>query len=211
MQDQPAHKRDIPTLVKDPSLVEKRRRQIVDAAVRLFVDKGFHKTTTREIARVSGLSIGSLYEYIQSKEDVLYLVCETIHAAIRERLEKNIHTQSNGRTQLEQAINEYFQVCDEMADMILLIYQETNSLPPDSLRYVLQDEERITHIFRDILEQGVETGAIKIRDGKTLTIIAHTIAVLGHMWTFRRWSLHRNFTLGEYTKTQTEMILNFID
>ena len=98
-----------------------------------------------------------------------------------------------------------------MADMILLIYQETNSLPPDSLRYVLQDEERITRIFRDILEQGVESGTLRIRDGKTLTIIAHTIAVLGHMWTFRRWSLHRNFTLGEYTKTQTEMILNFID
>jgi len=211
MQDPLAHKKDIPTLVKDPGLVEKRRCQIVDAAVRLFVDKGFHKTTTREIARVSGLSIGSLYEYIQSKEDVLYLVCETIHSAIRERLEKNLQVQSDGKTQIEQAINEYFQVCDEMADMILLIYQETNSLPPDSLRYVLQDEERITHIFRDILEQGVENGTIKIRDGKTLTIMAHTIAVLGHMWTFRRWSLHRNFTLGEYTKTQTEMILNFID
>ena len=211
MQKHLAHKRDIPTLVKDPGLVEKRRRQIVDAAVRLFIDKGFHKTTTREIARVSGLSIGSLYEYIQSKEDVLYLVCETIHAAVRERLEKNIQPQGNGRSRLEQAISEYFQVCDEMADMILLIYQETNSLPPDSLRYVLQDEERITRIFRDILEQGVESGTLQIRDGKTLTIIAHTIAVLGHMWTFRRWSLHRNFTLGEYTKTQTEMILNFID
>jgi len=117
MQERPAHKKNIPTLVKDPSLVEKRRRQIVDAAVRLFVDKGFHKTTTREIARVSGLSIGSLYEYIQSKEDVLYLVCETIHAAIRQRLENNLQPEGNGRTRLEQAIKEYFQVCDEMADM----------------------------------------------------------------------------------------------
>ncbi|CAO0824628.1 hypothetical protein DFAR_750017 [Desulfarculales bacterium] len=42
--------RDIPMAVKDPKLVAKRRHQIVDATVQLFINKGFHKTTTREIA-----------------------------------------------------------------------------------------------------------------------------------------------------------------
>jgi AcrR family transcriptional regulator len=44
--------KDIPTQVKDPELVERRRRQIADAAVQLFIDKGFHKTTTRQILRI---------------------------------------------------------------------------------------------------------------------------------------------------------------
>ncbi len=47
--------KDIPTQVKDPDLVQRRRRQIADAAVQLFIDKGFHKTTTRQIARASGI------------------------------------------------------------------------------------------------------------------------------------------------------------
>ncbi|MEE9527351.1 MAG: helix-turn-helix domain-containing protein, partial [Syntrophobacteria bacterium] len=72
--------KDVPTQVKDPELVKKRRRQIVDAAVELFIRKGFHKTTTREIAQKAGLSIGSVYEYVSTKEDVLYLVCDVIHA-----------------------------------------------------------------------------------------------------------------------------------
>ena len=43
-------RKDIPTLVKDSSLVEERRRRLVEAAVGLFVRKGYHATTTREIA-----------------------------------------------------------------------------------------------------------------------------------------------------------------
>ena len=40
--------KDIPTQVKNPDLVQRRRRQIADAAVQLFIEKGFHKTTSRQ-------------------------------------------------------------------------------------------------------------------------------------------------------------------
>ena len=50
MQDLPRTE-DIPTQVKDPDLVKRRRRQIADAAVQLFIEKGFHKTTTRKTKR----------------------------------------------------------------------------------------------------------------------------------------------------------------
>ena len=76
----------IHTEVKDSDLVVRRRRQIVDAAVHLFISKGFHKTTTREIAKAAGFSIGTLYEYVNSKEDVLYLVCQAIHSEMEQRL-----------------------------------------------------------------------------------------------------------------------------
>ncbi len=74
--------KDVPSLVKNQDLIYRRRMQIIDAAVKLFIDKGFHKTTTREIARAAGISTGLLYEYVTSKEDVLYLVCEAIHAEV---------------------------------------------------------------------------------------------------------------------------------
>ena len=83
-------RKSIPTLVKDSSLVESKRQTIVEAAVGLFVRKGYHETTTREIAREAGLSIGSLYEYVQSKEDVLYLVCDSIHLKMEARLREEI-------------------------------------------------------------------------------------------------------------------------
>ena len=53
----------------------------------LFKEKGFHRTTTREIARHAGFSIGTLYEYIRTKEDILYLVCDSIYDEVSERLQ----------------------------------------------------------------------------------------------------------------------------
>ncbi len=201
------HGKDIPTEVKDRRLVATRRRQIVDAAVGLFIAKGFHKTTTREIARAAGFSIGTLYEYVTSKEDVLYLVCEAIHAEMEERLRQRLHFAGTGAQALAEAIGAYFQVCDQMSDHILLIYQETKSLPKESMRYVLAHEERITELFADLLRRGAADYSLKPLDPAEVKLMAHNIMVLGHMWTFRRWSLRRDFTLDQYVEKQRSLIM----
>ena len=204
----PHSRKNIPTQVKDPGLVEKRRRQIVDAAVGLFINKGFHQTTTREIARAGGFSIGTLYEYIQSKEDVLYLVCDAIHSAMETQVRQAIDQGTTGRETLIKAVAGYFSVCDVMQDHILLIYQESSSLHPDSLKFVLENDARMTRIFEGILHRGVHDGTLYAGSESAIELTAHNITVLGHMWTFRRWFLARRYTIEEYTRLQTSLILS---
>lgn len=199
-------KKMIPSLVKDPKLIEKRREQIIEAAVDLFIHKGFHKTTTREIARASGFSIGTLYEYIESKEDVLYLVCDAIHGEVENRLREAITFKGTGLKILKMALRSFFRVMDQMSDRVLLIYQETKSLPGETLRYVLGKEEAITAIFEEILQKGISDGSIKV-DEKQVKLMAANIVVLGEMWVFRRWSLKKNYTLDEYIEKQTALLL----
>jgi AcrR family transcriptional regulator len=199
--------KDIPTQVKNPDLVERRRRQIADAAVRLFIEKGFHKTTTRQIAGASGFSIGSLYEYFASKEDILYLVCELIHAEVERGVTEAMSKATGGRDALAAVIREYFKVCDRMSDFILLIYQESQSLPSQWQRRVLENELRITGLFVRALARITATGALPNLDERTIELAAHNIVVLGHMWTFRRWYLSRHYSVEDFTTQQTEFIL----
>ena len=199
--------KDIPTQVKNPDLVERRRRQIADAAVRLFIEKGFHKTTTRQIAGASGFSIGSLYEYFASKEDILYLVCELIHAEVERGVTEAMKKAAGGRDALAGVIREYFKVCDRMNDFILLIYQESQSLPSQWQKRVLENELRITGLFVEALARIAATGALPNLDERTIELIAHNIVVSGHMWTFRRWYLARHYSIDDYIKLQTELIL----
>ncbi|PTX62480.1 TetR family transcriptional regulator [Melghirimyces profundicolus] len=197
----------IPSMVKNRRLVEKRRRQIIRGACDLFVRKGFHKTTTREIARECGLSIGTMYEYIQSKEDVLYLVCEYIHSELEKRLKKALAEAGTGREGLTRAIAQHFKVMEEMSDYVLLIYQETKSLPREAMSYVLRKEEEITSFFEEILKRGIADGTL-ILDPSTVKLMAHNIMVLGQMWTFRRWALNGDYSLEEYTRCQTALLLD---
>jgi len=199
--------KDIPTQVKNPDLVERRRRQIADAAVRLFIAKGFHKTTTRQIAGASGFSIGSLYEYFASKEDILYLVCELIHAEVERGVTEAMKKATGGRDALAGVIREYFKVCDRMNDFILLIYQESQSLPSQWQKRVLENELRITGLFVEALARIAATGVLPNLDERTIELIAHNIVVSGHMWTFRRWYLARHYSIDDYIKLQTELIL----
>ena len=200
--------KDIPTQIKNPELVERRRRQIAEAAVQLFIKNGFHKTTTRQIARAAGFSIGSLYEYVASKEDVLYLVCDSIHTEVERLVADTMDRADDEHDVLANVIREYFRVCDRMSDFILLIYQETRSLPPQWQKRVLENELRITGLFVDVLARLADSGELPDLDAASIELAAHNISVLGHMWTFRRWFFGRHYTIDDYIHMQTEFILN---
>jgi len=193
-------RKTIPSLVKDPKLIEKRREQIIEAAVHLFIHKGFHKTTTREIARASGFSIGTLYEYI---------VCDAIHAEMETRLREAINFNGTGLKILKLALKSFIRVMDQMSDRVLLIYQESKSLPKETLRYVLGREEEISQIFVEILHRGIADGSLRI-DEKHVKLMADNIMVLGEMWVFRRWALHKHYSLEEYTEKQITLLLREI-
>ena len=197
----------ISTQIKNPDLVAQRHRQIVDAAVQLFIKQGFHKTTTRQIARAAGFSIGLLYEYIASKEDILYLVCDAIHAEVQRGVSQAMTRASGNKNPLAEVIREYFLVCNRMNDHILLIYQETQSLPPRWRKKVLENEIRITGIFTEVLARLISSGELPHITERSMELVAHNISVLGHMWTFRRWFLARHYSIEDYIELQTKFIL----
>ena len=201
--------KDIESNVKDKHLIEIRRMEIVKASVDLFVRKGFHKTTIREIAQRFGMSVGTLYEYIRTKEDILFLVCDYIHTSVSMRVRPSLKITSDNTETLKMAIKIYFEIIDEMQDYIIFLYQETKSLSKDARKYIFNAEDEMTQIFEEILSKGVKDGSFSI-DKKDIPLISHNIMVLGQMWAFRRWILQKKYTLDRYIEIQTSCILSRI-
>ena len=118
-----------------------------------------------------------------------------------------IQRDTGGRNSLAAVIRAYFLVCNRMNDHILLIYQETQSLPSQWRKKVLENEVRITGIFVKVLAHLISTGDLPPLSDRSIELVAHNISVLGHMWTFRRWFLARHYSIEEYIQLQTEFIL----
>lgn len=192
--------------VKDEKLVALRREQMIKGAVQLFKQKGFPRTTTREIAKAAGFSIGTLYEYIRTKDDVLYLVCDSIYEHVKERLEEVVCTEKGSVESLKIAITNYFKVMDELQEEVLIMYQEVRFLPKESLPYVLEKEFQMVGMFENILEQCTENGTFTLNK-KEIQLLAHNIFIQGQMWGFRRWALQKLYTLEEYTEMQIRYVL----
>lgn len=70
---------------KDPEshLITARRQQILAAAAQVFAEKGFHRATIKEIARVAGVADGTLYNYFQNKTDVLLAMFDLMQGTIQ--------------------------------------------------------------------------------------------------------------------------------
>ncbi len=184
--------------------MEKRRDQMIRGAVSLFKQKGFHRTTTREIAKAAGFSIGTLYEYIRTKEDVLYLVCDSIYEQVRLELEE-LDVGKGTLESLRLGIAHYFQVMDRMQDEVLVMYQEAKSLSKDALPYVLRKELEMVGMVEDLIIGCVESGKLEL-DEDQIHMLAQNVFVQGQMWGFRRWALQKRFTLDEYINLQIELL-----
>ncbi len=197
-------KREIESSVKDESLIEKRREQMIRGAVTLFKEKGFHRTTTREIAKAAGFSIGTLYEYIRTKEDVLYLVCDSIYDEVHARLD-HLDMERGSISVLTMAIEHYYTLIDDMQDEFVVMYQESKALPKDALQYVLKKELEMVAIFERLLTQCVDNGEIEMTP-KEVNMASHHLFVQGQMWAFRRWALD-DFTIQEFIDIQTQFLL----
>lgn len=63
-------------MARTPKVVEDRREQIIDAAMRVFAQKGFVRATNKDVAREAGITAGLIYHYFANKEALLMAVIE---------------------------------------------------------------------------------------------------------------------------------------
>ncbi|MCM3722597.1 MULTISPECIES: TetR/AcrR family transcriptional regulator [Solibacillus] len=194
--------------IKDENKIIARRQQIIDAGVKLFKEKGFHRATTRELAKAAGFSIGTLYEYIRTKEDVLFLVCDNIFNEVTKCL-TDFPSDTGTIEGLKQAIRQYYLLIDQMPEEFTIMYQETKSLQKAAMHYILDKELEMVAIFERILKDCVEAGNLTLSED-AIYLAANHIVVQGQSWAFRKWALQKRYTIDQYIKLQTTMFLQGI-
>ena len=138
---------NVTSTVEDPALVEKRRRQIVAAATKLFSDQGFYKTTIKDIAKEAGISSGLVYLYVREKEDVLLLVLLQVVNSYAQEIPKAMESSTDPLERLLLAVEAYCAVVDRHRAATVLAYRSTKSLSPDR-RLLIQQRETETKIGR---------------------------------------------------------------
>ena len=136
-------KKEIKTKIKNPKLIDLRRKQIIDGAIKVFSAKGFPNATVREIAEAAGLTMGTLYNYIRSKEDIIYIVYDYITKILREEMRKAIAGVTDPEERLKAALFQNLNAVYQNQDIIMFIYKASTFLDKESLYEVLARETAI--------------------------------------------------------------------
>jgi AcrR family transcriptional regulator len=143
---------------------EARPQELLDAALDLFVEKGFAATRCEEVALRAGVSKGTLYLYYPSKEELL-------KAVIRERLSSEIkagaleiqqHTGSNGDLMRKLLAPWWLRVFDSPASGVFkLIITEVRSFPDIAEFYRREVVEPGQQLIGAVLQRGIASGEFR--------------------------------------------------
>jgi AcrR family transcriptional regulator len=199
-------RKKISTRIKNSKLVEERHEQIFQAASKLIRKKGYHMTTLRDISRETGISLGNLYDYIATKEDILYIVHEKAAEMVTRTLSQEMGDIGDVRDpvqRLKQMIEQELQMIDRYQDLVMTIYQESHSLSKPSLRTMLRSEEVHIGKFKEVIEEGIELGVFKEANPVMLTNI---IKMMIDCWVLKRWNLRGKVSLEEIKQGILQMV-----
>ena len=196
--------RSIGTNTKDPELIRDRREQLIRAALEVFQEKGFHATTVRDIGRAAGLTQGTIYNYVRSKEDILFLVCDRVIAEYISSMEQAAAATGDPAARLREALRGVTRVMIEQSSAILLVYHESHNLDRRSLRSLLARVQGWINRFEELVAEGLDGERLsKTRRG----LLTNIVTFLPTLIALRAWSLPKDLTHDQYTDGLVEFMM----
>jgi AcrR family transcriptional regulator len=197
-------RRSVRTNTKDPDLIRDRREQLIRAALEVFQKKGFHEATVRDIGRAAALTQGTIYNYVRSKEDILFLVCDHVVAEYVESMQQASIATGDPLTRLESALRGIARVMVERRNTILLLYHESHNLDQRSLRSLLS---RVHDFILKVEELAAEALAPKRPTDSDLRVLANILTFLPTMVALRGWALPQDLTREQYIDQIVEFMM----
>ena len=180
--------KEVQANIKNARLIDLRRKQIIEGAMQVFAAKGFHGATVREIAEAAGLTMGTMYNYVRSKQDILYIVYDFMTTILTEGLKKAIEDTEDPREKVRAALKHNMELIYQYRDVILFLYREAGNYDKESVRTVLAQETKYIEVFEDLLRQRFAGRAV---NESRVKLAADILSYLNVILVLRNWSLKR--------------------
>jgi TetR/AcrR family transcriptional regulator, cholesterol catabolism regulator len=146
------------------ALSESRWPEIVDAAAEVFFEKGYQSATLQEIAARVGLLAGSLYYYIDTKEDLLFAFVKKQHErGLSTLVEDDVTAAADAPTRLSMFVQRWMRMAAEQPPKMGSGEGDIGFLRDDRRAVVLEQRRRLHNFVREIVEQGIEEGTFDRR------------------------------------------------
>lgn len=195
MSTRPEDTTGIKSRVTDEALVRRRRQQIAMAAVELFSEQGYYRTTVQEIAVKAGISTGLVYQYVQDKEDILLLSILDVIESYRREIPAALEGMGDPLLRFRAAVATYCRVVDARREATVLAYRSTKSLSHDRRRLVMQAEVETNGLIAGCIQACVDAGIFEPLDVEFLT---YQLVMFAHSWALKHWRLRQKYSLEQY-------------
>lgn len=180
--------------------------KIILAALDIGRRKGFHSTTTRDLAEASSLSMGAIYSYVESKETLLRMILAGVDHAVENAIVPfDQGEQDDPALRLHGLIRRHIEVSDILQRWFAFAFLEVKAFDKDARNMVLASELHNERLIADAISDGIARGIFI--DLPPLTL-AGMIMPLLQDWYIKRWKFRKR---GIGSTAYVEAVTGFVD
>ncbi len=190
--------------VKNEKVAAANVRRIFDAALQLSRKKGFHAMSLRDLSESSGLSMGALYSYFESKEELRGIVLHYCPQVAARVVRAETDGLESAPDRLAAAVRAHLYLSEALRDWFYFCYMEAKNLSGEEKNDAMAGEGLTESIYLEVIEAGVDSGQFEVDDPR---LAAAAVKSLLQDWYLKRWKYKRaKVSVDDYA----EFVINFI-
>jgi AcrR family transcriptional regulator len=190
--------------IKRTRTLMKNLPRIFEAAIEISNRKGFAAMSMRDLSAETGLSLGALYAYFSSKDELLGLIQETGRTITRRVLAAALRGVTDPRERLRTAIKTHLLLSEAMRPWFYFSYMEAKHLGPEEKDKAVAGELATEKVFADIIARGRRAGVFQTPDGR---LTASMIKALLQDWYVKRTKhARRRISVDRYAAAVIEFV-----
>jgi AcrR family transcriptional regulator len=164
------------------TLARPREAALHEAATRLFRERGFHATSMQDLAEDLGMNRGSLYHYIDAKDDLLWAIVSGAMGRLDAVVRPILEGKGTAPDRLGRAIEAHLGFAAEHGDELALIQIELRALAAERRAVLIGQRDAYEGAWREVIRQGVADGTLRPVD-----VPLASIAILSVCNWFTQW------------------------
>lgn len=144
---------------------DRRQQEVIDAAARVFAQRGFHGTSVADLTEATGLAAGGLYHYIGSKEQLLVRICDALMQPLLARAREIVADGAPAEEQLRTLLRTWVEHITTHRDHMLVFAQERHVIEHDpQWRHVRRQRKDFELLLADLLRRVEGDGVVRFDD-----------------------------------------------
>lgn len=139
----------------------RRRKEIFDATVHLFLEKGFKGTSMRQIAEAAGVGKSTLYDYFKSKDEILVSYFEDAIQELTEGAKDIVSQEISISDKIKRILEMHLTYLIDNKALYLKLSAEIQTLSLGSQKQIQQKRYAYQDMLSDLIEKGIQQGVYK--------------------------------------------------
>jgi TetR/AcrR family transcriptional regulator, cholesterol catabolism regulator len=155
---------------------------IVEAAASLFAQQGYRGTSMRDIGKAMGIHAGSLYVHIESKEELLHRIVNSIMLKSEQDMAEVLAAGGTATAQLHEIALRDLRLIGENRERATVFFHEWRNLSPERQQAVIASRDRWEQGLRSVISRGITAGEFRPVDVRTTGIALTSMLNWAYVW-----------------------------